>query len=77
MAKKWFENYLTNRKQIVQYNEVQSDEMTIKGVIPSQVDQRSEPHFSKNSEKNICCSTSLVRNFDKIAGSYIRCFPKN
>ena len=34
MAKKWFENYLTNRKQIVQYNEVKSDEMTIKGGVP-------------------------------------------
>ena len=29
MAKKWLENYLQNRKQIVKYNDLQSQEMTI------------------------------------------------
>ena len=32
--------------------------------------------LQKILKKYICCSTSLVRNFDKIAGSYIQCFPK-
>ena len=30
VAKEWFENYLYNGKQIVKYNEVQSEEMTIR-----------------------------------------------
>jgi hypothetical protein len=34
VAKNWFENYLQNRKQIVKYNGIQSDEMTIKSGIP-------------------------------------------
>ena len=34
MAKKWFENYLCNRKQIVKYNDVQSEVMTIKSGVP-------------------------------------------
>ncbi len=29
VAKKWFENYLCDRKQIVKYNEVHSEEMKI------------------------------------------------
>ena len=31
VAKKWFENYLYNRKQLVKYNGVESEEMTITG----------------------------------------------
>ena len=34
VAKDWFENYLYNRKQIVKYNEVQSEEMTIRSGVP-------------------------------------------
>ena len=34
IAKTWFENYLYDRKQIVKYNGVQSDKMTIKSGIP-------------------------------------------
>ncbi len=34
MAKEWFEDYLYNRKQIVKYNGVQSDEMTIRSGVP-------------------------------------------
>jgi hypothetical protein len=34
VAKKWFENYLCNRKQIVKYNDVQSEVMTIKSGVP-------------------------------------------
>ena len=34
VAKEWFENYLYNRKQIVKYNEVQSEEMTIRSGVP-------------------------------------------
>ena len=34
VAKNWFENYLYNRKQIVKYNEVQSEEMIIKSGVP-------------------------------------------
>ena len=34
VAKEWFENYLHNRKQIVKYNGVQSEEMTILSGIP-------------------------------------------
>jgi retron-type reverse transcriptase len=30
VAKKWFENYLCNRKQIVKHNDVQSEVMTIR-----------------------------------------------
>ena len=38
MAKKWFENYLCNRKQIVKYNDVQSEVMTIRsGVLQGSV----------------------------------------
>ena len=33
-AKKWFENYLYNRKQYVKYNGVQSEEMTITSGVP-------------------------------------------
>ena len=33
-AKKWFENYLHNRIQIVKYNGTQSDEMTLKSGVP-------------------------------------------
>ena len=31
---KWFENYLENRKQVVKYNKIKSDEMTIKSGVP-------------------------------------------
>ena len=31
---KWFESYLENRKQIVKYNKIKSDEMTIKSGVP-------------------------------------------
>jgi hypothetical protein len=34
IAKKWFENYLYNRKQYVKYNAVQSEEMTITSGMP-------------------------------------------
>ena len=34
VAKKWFENYLCNRKQIVKYNGIQSEKMTIKSGVP-------------------------------------------
>ena len=34
VAKKWFENYLCNRKQIVKYNDVQSEVMTIRSGVP-------------------------------------------
>ena len=34
VAKDWFENYLYNRKQIVKYNGVQSEEMTIRSGVP-------------------------------------------
>ena len=34
IAKTWFENYLYDRKQIVKYNGVQSDKMTIKSDVP-------------------------------------------
>ena len=34
MAKKCLENYLQNRKQIVKYNDVQSQEMTINSGVP-------------------------------------------
>jgi retron-type reverse transcriptase len=34
VTKKWFENYLCNRKQIVKYNDVQSEVMTIRSGIP-------------------------------------------
>jgi retron-type reverse transcriptase len=34
VAKEWFENYLHNRKQIVKYNGVQSEEMIILSGIP-------------------------------------------
>jgi hypothetical protein len=34
IAKKWFENYLYNRKQYVKYNGVQSEEMTITSGVP-------------------------------------------
>ena len=30
LAQHWFENYMTNRKQVVKYNEVRSKEMTLK-----------------------------------------------
>jgi hypothetical protein len=30
----WFDNYLTNRKQIVKYNQTRSEEMTIKTGVP-------------------------------------------
>ncbi len=31
IAKNWFENYLTNRKQIVKFEENQSEEISIRG----------------------------------------------
>jgi retron-type reverse transcriptase len=34
VAKKWFENYLSNRKQLVKYNGVKSEEMTITTGVP-------------------------------------------
>ena len=34
IAKKWFENYLCNRKQLVKYNGVESEEMTITSGVP-------------------------------------------
>ena len=34
LAQHWFENYLTNRKQIVKYNEVRSKEMTLRKGVP-------------------------------------------
>ena len=34
LAQHWFENYLTNRKQIVKYNEVRSKEMTLRTGVP-------------------------------------------
>ena len=34
IAKTWFENYPYDRKQIVKYNGVQSDKMTIKSGVP-------------------------------------------
>jgi retron-type reverse transcriptase len=34
VPKKWFENYLCNRKQIVKYKDVQSEVMTIKSGVP-------------------------------------------
>jgi retron-type reverse transcriptase len=34
VAKKWFENYLCNIKQIVKYNDVQSEVMTIRSGVP-------------------------------------------
>ena len=34
VAKEWFENYLYNRKKIVKYNEVQSEEMIIRSGVP-------------------------------------------
>ena len=34
LAQHWFENYLTNRKQIVKYNEVLSKEMTLRRGVP-------------------------------------------
>ena len=34
VAKKWFENYLCNRKQLVKYNGVKSEEMTITSGVP-------------------------------------------
>ena len=34
IAKKWFENYLCNRKQLVKYNGVKSEEMTITSGVP-------------------------------------------
>ncbi len=34
VPKKWFENYLCNRKQIVKYSGIQSEEMTIKCGVP-------------------------------------------
>ena len=34
VAKKWFENYLYNRKQLVKYNGVESEEMTITSGVP-------------------------------------------
>ena len=30
----WFDNYLTNRKQIVKYNQTRSEEMTITSGVP-------------------------------------------
>jgi hypothetical protein len=30
----WFDNYLTNRKKIVKYNQTKSEEMTIKSGVP-------------------------------------------
>jgi retron-type reverse transcriptase len=34
VAKKWLENYLYNRKQLVKYNGVESEEMTITSGVP-------------------------------------------
>ncbi len=34
VAKNWFENYLSNRKQLVNYNGVESEEMTITSGVP-------------------------------------------
>ncbi len=34
VAKKWFENYLCKRKQIVKHNGIQSEKMTIKSGVP-------------------------------------------
>ena len=34
LAQHWFENYLTNRKQIAKYNEVRSKEMTLRTGVP-------------------------------------------
>jgi retron-type reverse transcriptase len=34
VAKKWLENYLSNRKQLVNYNGVKSEEMTITAGVP-------------------------------------------
>ena len=34
VAKKWFENYLSNRKQLVKYNGVKSEEITITTGVP-------------------------------------------
>ena len=34
VARKWFENYLFNRKKIVKYKRIQSEEMTIKSGVP-------------------------------------------
>ena len=34
IAKLWFENYLTNRKQIVKYKQVMSSEMMVQTVVP-------------------------------------------
>jgi hypothetical protein len=33
-CQKWFKNYLSNRKQIVKYNQTKSEEMTIKSGVP-------------------------------------------
>ena len=34
LAKKWFEDYLCNRKQLVKYNSVISEELTITNGVP-------------------------------------------